>query len=366
MKYNELDVGNNIILYSTDKSKDYSTWGLYDKTSGKDILPPTYSYDGRGIHNRQDVLCFREGSSKKIYLIEKRKLLFNDYDLICKVWNDLPEFYSKNHGYIYYVMKDDLFCLVNENGKVLHESDMPFPGAFKIFDDGKKTMLFTSKEVIDIDSKKPVNTDNRGKIVDTFVVNGNVFYVFSYNNGSFVKQYYLMHWDTKKVVIEFFGYDKKDWYATTSSALYVKSDMDECIKYNELGDKIKEFKHLMSGLMVIDDKVIVGLFDKGYTIDLDTGRKVMDGVAYELIKDSHLVITSSTKGLYKGIKNFDTNKVLAPAIFDSIKLEPKITCQINKKGIFNFDFFKKSFTSSAKHDLVPVMFNISWTDRIWE
>ncbi len=366
MKYNEKEVGNGLILYSTDKNKPFPYWGLYDKSSGVDVLSPSYFYDGSGIFNGQNVLLFRDGASKKLFLIDKAKLLFKNYDLIGKEWKDIPELRSKKYGNIYYVMKDMMFCLVDENGKILYESDMPFKGQFKILDDKNRTYFLSSDKIFDLDSKEPIDTIKwKGQVVDGFSINGNMFFIFKYRN-SFLAQFYIMHWDSKETVVEFFDWVTKENFAVTSSAFYIKEGNDKCVKYDEKGRQVSIYTFDMGGLIVINDRVIVGLYNENKTIDLETKEKVMDGVAKSLIPDSHLIITSSTKGVYNGIKDFDKNRVLAPAIFTHIETEPKIMCLMGKVHRFEFDFNKKTFTTTARHLLVPVMFTIEWEDKKWE
>jgi hypothetical protein len=366
MKYNEKEVGNNLVLYSTDKNEKFPYWGLYDKSSEKDILPPTYFYDGKGIFNGYNVLLFRDGGSKKLYLIDKKKLLFKDYDLIGKEWTDLPELYSKKYGNIYYAMKEMMFYLINEDGKVLHESDMPLKGKIKILDGDGKVLLVTYNEIIDIETKLPIDTkQHQGSKVDAFSIKDNLFIILKTLN-QISSQYSIMHWESKQIVVEYFNYVSKEKFAVTSSAFYVKEGDNRCVKYDEQGKQVDAFDFDMGGLIVINDRVIVGVWDKGITVDLDTGKKVMDGVAFSLIPDSHLIITSSTKGVYRGIKDFDKNRVLAPAIFTHIDIEPKIMCLMGKTHQFEFDFSKKSFTTTARHLLIPVMFSLNWEDKKWE
>lgn len=370
-RYNEKELRNGTVIYSSEKNPGkYPCWGLYDKKTGKDLLEPIYdSIPAWGTMNGHSVVFAQKGTSKKIYLVDKQKLLFDGYDLVGKDWNTIPELHSKVYGDVYYVMKDMEFHLVTEDGKSVARFEKPVAGKIKIFDFKNKSYAIAATSVIELGTGKPlegISSSSASRIVDAFTLHDSLFLIVketaSMNSFSEVYSYSL-----KKTVVDFFNYENKLGYAITPDAFYYMQDNDHCLKMDKDGKKSGiTLKESLGNLIEIDGRVIIGMFGTRSTIDVDTKQKVMDGVAFSRFENTRLIKTVGSKGAYNGIKDYDAGRVLAPAIFNNISDGVLIKCTLDKKD-YLFDVSSKSFDKASSRSLVVNTFStIRWEDKLWE
>jgi len=370
-RYNEKELRNGTVIYSSEKNPGkYPCWGLYDKKSGKDLLEPVFdSFPAWGTMNGHPVVFAQKGSSKKIYLVDKQKLLFNDYEIVGKDWETIPELHSKVYGDVYYVMKDMEFHLVTEDGKSVAQFERPVAGKIKIFDFKNKSYAIAANSVLELGTGKPLeglSIASASKIVDAFTLQDSLFLIVKKSN-SMSNFFEVYSYGLKKTVIDFFNYDNKQGFAITPNAFYYMQDDNHCLKMDKDSNKSGiTLKNSIGHLIEIDGRVIIGMFGSRSTIDVDTKQSVMDGVAFSRFGGTRLMKTVGSKGAYNGIKDFDTGLVLAPAIFNNISDGVLIKCTLDKKD-YLFDASSKSFDTASSRSLVVNTFStIRWEDKQWE
>ena len=255
---------------------------------------------------------------------------------------------------------------MNEEGKKLLVSDDPFVGKIKIFDFNKKCYAITSKGILELGSGKPLDglsPNSSSKIVDAFVIQNSLFFVIK--SGSML--YDIYSFNTKRTVANRFQYENKDTYTTTSRGIYFSNFGDECVRINP-DATLDHFE--MNGifkLIEIDDRVITGIQKENKTFDVETGKAIMNSVVFDRVPDTDILITLSSKGPYRGLKEYKTNRILAPAIFDNIFYGSLIvTCELNNEN-YAFNKSLKEFDQRSSQKLISRVFtSINWENRKWE
>lgn len=374
-KYNEKKLPNGTVIFSSEKNaKGYPCWGLYDGKSGKTLLEPEYdSIPAWGNMNGHPVVFVMQGASKKIYLIDKQKLIFDDYELIGKDWHQIPELHSANYGDLYYVMKGMKFFIVDENGKPLAEFDKPVAGKVRVFDHGKKSYVIANSAVIELGTGKPLENlslSSASRIVDAISIQDSLFLIVRKpsEHSSFSFSAELYSYDHRKTVFDYFHYESKQKWAVTTNAIYYMEDDDSCTKVDKDCNKkkIKLDSQNTNIIIGINNIVITSNFKREDTIDVDTGKKVMDGIAIERFEGTDLIKTASPKGPYNGITDYSQNRVLVLPIFDYIADGAMITCRIDKID-YMFNPATKTFDDSSTRPLLRAIFTtIDCKKRMWQ
>lgn len=355
----EREIINGIIEFKDSADRI----GLKDKT-GKILVKPQFNdINAIGKINGEPVIFFNYENGIKIYLADKKKLLFDQYTIIGKNPQLLPNLESDSYGNLFYVMDDqNNFCLVDENANVIFISQEPLRNMNIDGDD-----LIANGICINLITHKKFELPNGNSIIRCFKISGNYFFIYQIRSSSAFKAY-TIYSNSKKQDIATINMLNNCSYLTCSKYFTVKTNSNGFISFDENGNKIIYKSSIVgfSYLYKIHDDIYIGNGDDNTTINTKTGEVVSNYLIQDVLKGTTLMVIASKKGVYSGIQDFDTSDVVVPPFFSYINPSTyKCTIKTNDDNmLYTFIPEKRSFTDIDNKQIIIAVFSINLAGAI--